>query len=155
MTMTSNTDTVLSHRLLLLRYGIVGLSGGVIQTSILYLWVDELHLKSQYLVGATIGFCAALLVTFTLQKYWTFRDHVRTEVRRQFASYAAIALLIAGSNILLLHLSKSFLERFGLDFFDTWYLLAQALIVAGLALASFLANYFITFRLSRAESVGR
>lgn len=154
MTMTSNMDTVISHQFIL-RYGIVGLSGGAIQTSVLYLWVDALHLESRYLVGAALGFCAALLVTFTLQKYWTFRNHAHTETRRQFAYYAAIAFFSAGMNILLLHMSKLILERLSLDFFDKWYLLAQALIVAGLAFASFLANYFITFRLPRAESVGR
>lgn len=149
--MTRATDIPLSYQLLL-RYGIVGLSGGAIQTSVLYVWVDVLRLEAVYLVGAGIGFCAALVVTFTLQKYWTFQDHGRAGMRRQFTSYAVIALLTAGLNILLLHLSKLLLERLGLDFFDRWYLWAQVLIIVGLALASFLANYFITFRPPRTES---
>jgi putative flippase GtrA len=130
----------------LVRYGAVGVVGGVIQTSTLYVWVGVLHLEADYLAGAVVGFCAALLVTFTLQKYWTFRDHGRTEVQRQFILYSGIALFSLGLNILLLHLSKLLLERAGLNFFDTWYLLAQIAVITLLAGMSFIANYFLTFR---------
>ncbi|TSC70159.1 MAG: hypothetical protein G01um101449_420 [Parcubacteria group bacterium Gr01-1014_49] len=140
--------------LFLLRYGIVGVTGGIIQTGTLYIWVEVLRMEAHYLVGVVIGFLTALLVTFTLQKYWTFRDHAYSRTRRQFVVYTVIALLNAGLNILLLHSSKLFLERIGVDFFDTWYLLAQASIVVALALASFLANYFITFRAQRPLAEG-
>lgn len=131
---------------LLLRYGIVGVVGGAIQTLTLYLWVGVLHLEAFYLFGAVVGFCAALLVTFTLQKYWTFRDHENTEVQRQFVVYTGIALASLGLNILLLHMSKLLLEYAGLNFFDGWYLFAQIAIIVLLAGASFIANYFLTFR---------
>lgn len=151
--MVSNSDTGPTGSFLL-RYGIVGVIGGIIQTLTLYVWVDVLRLEAYYLAGATMGFFAALLVTFTLQKYWTFRDHARAKLQRQFFSYTVIALLTAGFNISLLHLSKILLERFGLDFFRMWYVLAQVLIIAVIAVLSFLANYFITFRARRSEVEG-
>lgn len=137
----------------LVRYGIVGATGGLIQISVLYFWVDVLRLEAQYLIGAVLGFCAALLVTFTLQKYWTFRDHTHTEVQRQFTTYTFIALSSLGLNILLLHSSKIVLEHFGLDFFQVWYLVAQISIVVLLAGISFLANYFLTFRVSHSSAI--
>jgi putative flippase GtrA len=132
----------------LLRYGIVGAVGGALQTLTLFVWVSTLHLETLYLFGAGVGFCVALTVTFALQKYWTFRDHSRTETRRQFLIYTGIALLNLGLNVLLLHMSKLSLERAGLDFFDTWYVVAQIAIIVFLAAASFAANYLITFRTS-------
>ena len=91
---------MISNYWFLTRYGIVGATGGLIQISVLYFWVNVLRLEAQYLIGAVLGFCAALLVTFTLQKYWTFRDHVHTEVRQQFITYTTVALSSLGLNIL-------------------------------------------------------
>lgn len=138
-----------SKSLFLMRYGIVGVIGGTIQTLILYFWVGILRLEAFYLLGATVGFCISLIVTFSLQKYWTFRDNVRAELRRQFIIYTSIALLSLGLNILFLHMSKLLLEHFGFDFFNRWYLFAQIAIIVLLATVSFIANYFITFRENR------
>lgn len=132
---------------LLIRYGIVGICGGVIQTLALYIWVDILRLTAQYLLGAGIGFCIALLVTFSLQKYWTFRDNSVTDSQRQFVLYGSIAILNLMLNVLLLHVSKLLFEHAGLNFFDVWYIYIQIVIIALLAGASFLANYFVTFRM--------
>jgi len=134
----------------LMRYGISGAIGAGIQTFTLYVWVDLLHLETSYLVGAAVGFCLALFVTFALQKYWTFRDRVRTELQRQFISYTCIALASLGLNILLLHVSKLLFEHFGINFFATWYLVAQIVIIIFLAALTFIANYFLTFRGNRA-----
>ena len=132
----------------LARYGIVGVIGGVLQTLTLYCWVDLFHLSNHYLWGVVFGLCIALIVTFTLQKYWTFRDHGHVEVSRQFLLYTCIALASLGLNILLLSASKLALELSGLNFFHVWYLLAQIIIIGIIAGLSFTANYFATFRTS-------
>ena len=137
---------IFSNYWFLLRYGVVGVSGGIIQTATLYIWVELLHLQAHYLIGATVGFCLALAITFTLQKYWTFRDYAHTQIKKQFFSYTFIALINLGLNISLLHFSKIVLEALGLNFFHIWYLMAQVSIIATLAALSFVANYFITFR---------
>lgn len=142
-------DTLLaipSRYWLLVRYGIVGVTGGIIQTLFLYLWVGVLRLETHYLVGASLGFCCALMVTFTLQKYWTFRDRAEGVAHRQFALYTLIALLNLALTVLLLHASKALIEQSGFDFFDRWYLIAQVTIIVLLAGASFSANYFVTFK---------
>ncbi len=130
----------------LLRYALVGISGGVLQTATLYVWVEILHLQAYYLSGSAVGFCLALMLTFTLQKYWTFKDYEQTLFERQFIWYTLFALINLGANILLLRTSKLALEALGLDFFHVWYLMAQIGIIVTLALLSFVANYFITFR---------
>ncbi len=138
--------TILSNYWFLVRYGIVGVCGGLIQMGTLYLWVGVFHLQSQYLFGAIVGFCLALLVTFTFQKYWTFRDFVHTKLKGQLFFYTFIALINLGLTVLFLHLSKMILESLGFDFFHIAYLIVQAVIIAFLAVASFISNYFLTFR---------
>jgi putative flippase GtrA len=132
--------------LFLVRYGIVGLTGGLIQTSVLYLWVSVLLLQKYYLIGAVVGFCLALAVTFLLQKHWTFQNPSSEHVKKQFFSYTLIALVSLGLNIFLLHISKGILEHYGFDFFRVWYLLAQVAIIGFIAVLSFIANNFLTFR---------
>ena len=130
----------------LLRYGAVGVCGGLIQTATLYEWVEVLRLQAQYLLGAVAGFCMALAVTFTLQKFWPFKDYARDRTKRQFFFYTLIALASLGLNILLLHLSKLMLDALGFNFFHLWYLAAQVCIIGFVAALSFAANYIITFR---------
>lgn len=135
-----------THYWFLLRYGAVGICGGLIQTATLYVWVEIFRLQAYYLLGAAAGFCLALAVTFTLQKYWTFRDYARERARKQFFFYTLIALTSLGLNVLLLHLSKLALDALGFNFFHIWYLAAQVCIIGFVAALSFIANYTITFR---------
>ena len=128
------------------RYVIVGLIGALIQTTTLYVWVDVFGLHDTYLVGVVVGFCVALAVTFTLQKYWTFRDGVHERTPRQLFWYTSIALVSVALNALLLALAKATFESVGLDFFHGWYLAAQICVTGLVALSSFLANRTITFK---------
>ena len=136
----------LSNYWFLLRYAVVGVSGGVLQTATLYVWVELLRLQEYYLSGSAIGFCLALMVTFTLQKYWTFKDYEQAMLQRQFTWYTTIALVNLGANVSLLHISRLALEALGLNFFHVWYLMAQIGIIIILAILSFTTNYLITFR---------
>ncbi|PIR83427.1 hypothetical protein COU19_00500 [Candidatus Kaiserbacteria bacterium CG10_big_fil_rev_8_21_14_0_10_56_12] len=138
---------------LLVRYGLVGAAGGVLQTLILIVWVDLLGLANYYLWGAALGFVVALAVTFTLQKYWTFRDNERAVWRRQFALYSSIACMNLVLTLVLLWAGKRMLEWLKLDFFHGWYVLVQIVIIVFLAGLSFAANYLITFATSSATEV--
>ncbi len=130
----------------LVRYGVVGVAGGLLQTLTLYLWVGVLGLQNHYLVGAVVGFCIALAVTFVLQKYWTFGHREHTRVHTEFITYTSIALASLGLNVVFQHLAKTLLEQRGFDFFNVWYLVAQVVSIGILAGLSFMANYFFTFR---------
>jgi putative flippase GtrA len=117
-----------------------------VQTLSLYVWVDRLGLRDWYLGGLVVGFCIALAITFTLQKYWTFRDTAHERAPRQFVWYTGIALMSLGLNALLLALAKVMLDSLGIDFFHLWYLGAQIVITGCVATASFLMNRLTTFK---------
>lgn len=129
----------------IVRYGIVGASGALLQIVALWVWVSVLDMREYYLAGVWIGFCLALALTFPLQKFWTFKD-TTPRTRRQFFSYTVIALCTLTANTLLLSLAKTVLESMQVDFFRMWYLIADAGIVGVIALISFLLNRGFTFR---------
>jgi putative flippase GtrA len=139
----------------LIRYGISGATGGFLQTFLLWVWVSLLGLEEYYLWGLVVGFCITIMVTFSMQKYWTFGDkehHHRT--RRQFVLYAATAVASLALNTLLLFLSKEFFERSGYDFFHIWYLIVQVIIIFIVAFLSFLFNFLITFKEKKDHTLG-
>jgi putative flippase GtrA len=138
---------------LLVRYGISGVTGGVIQTIGLYLWVSVLGFMAGYLWGVVIAYLVALVVTFALQKYWTFRDHSHKVLARQMAMYTVVSLGNLAINALIVFLGKQAFTAAGIDFFHGWYLLVQVFAVGVAALAAFLANYRFTFRASSPELV--
>lgn len=133
----------------LIRYLMVGVLGGVIQTATLYIWIDVLHLTSTYLWGVVIGFLIALAVTFILQKYWTFKDTSTHRTHTQLISYSLVALANLALNTFFVSGMKELVEAHRGDFFHIWYLLAQMGAVVIVAALSFAANYLVTFRHAR------
>ncbi|MBM3261070.1 GtrA family protein [Candidatus Kaiserbacteria bacterium] len=131
---------------LLVRYGITGVFGAFVQVCTLWAWVALLGLREQYLWGVVVGFCTALAITFPLQKYWSFRDGAHHRAPRQFVWYTLIALASLFINTFSLSVTKTILESTHVDFFRIWYLVAETIIVSGVALLSFLINRAITFR---------
>jgi putative flippase GtrA len=120
----------------ILRYIVSGGAGALIQlgTDVIMVEVFGQH----YQLGVALGFCLALIVTFYLQKYWTFQDPSRLHVARQFSSYIVIAALSFAGNI--------FLTEFFVDNFHLHYLIAHMLTIAIVVVGSFLLNTFVTFR---------
>lgn len=132
--------------LFLMRYGITGGTGAVIQIVGLYLWVSVLNLREQYLWGVVLAYVVAVVVTFLMQKYWTFRDYMHSLFAKQLAWYIAISLGNLGLNALILHAGKIAFETAGIDYFSGWYLLVQVGAIGTVAVVSFLSNRYITFR---------
>jgi putative flippase GtrA len=131
---------------LLFRYGVSGAFGAFVQTFSLYVWVSLLGFHETYLLGAFIGFCLALIVTFALQKFWTFRDRTMHQTHKQLAMYSAVAVLNVIINIVLLAAAKESFFYLGINFFAGWYIAVQAAIVIFASGVSFLINYFYTFK---------
>ncbi len=131
---------------LLTRYAVSGGLGAALQATVLYVWVSLLGLEEHYLGGAVLGFCFALLVSFLLQKYWTFKDSSMHRTRRQLTLYGAVAVGNLLVNIMLLAVAKELVTAFGADFFNGWYIVAQIVIVLIASAGSFLVNYFVTFK---------
>lgn len=89
-----------------------------------------------YLASSMVSFIAGFIVSFTLQKFWTFKDARREIIMQQLAVYLAVALGTLSLNTLLLYLA--------VDILGLWYMFAQFLVSGILALGSyFIYNFFI------------
>lgn len=143
-----------THRarfLFLARYGISGLTGGAIQVLFLYVWVTLLGLESTYLLGLVLGFICSLIATFTLQKYWAFRDKESDRTLNQLLSYSMVAVSGLALNALLLTGAEMLFKSLGIDFFHGWYLIVQIGIVGIVSVFNFSMNFLFTFRRARKE----
>lgn len=113
-----------------LKFGLVGLSGMVIDFGVTWVCKEKLQLNKY--ISNSLGFCCAVINNFLLNRYWTF-EATTLPIAGQFAKFvlvSATGLLI--NNILLYLLVKYFKTNF--------YFLK--LIVIGLV---FFWNYFANF----------
>jgi putative flippase GtrA len=111
------------------RYIISGSTAALVNVGILFVLVDFVHIH--YLSASIVSYLLALVVSFSLQKFWTFRESASGAVHTQFALYTVITLVNLGINTALMY---AFVSVLGI-----WYLLAQ--IISGLLIA--VMSYFV------------
>jgi dolichol-phosphate mannosyltransferase len=73
-----------------LRFGVVGLSGIVMNSAILWVLVRELHLA--VLLGSVLATEAAILSNFLLNDRWTFRGAREHSFRQRLVRFNGVAL---------------------------------------------------------------
>lgn len=121
------------------RYLISGLLALLTNILLLYLCVDVLAFW--YLAGSTIAFVGTLLVSFILQKFWTFREPSKGELPKQLASYGVLAVANIGVNVVLMYFLVSIL--------GVHHLLAQILSSGTIAVYGFVIYKFFIFTSQR------
>ena len=124
-------STVIDSRFL--KFGLVGISGMVIDFSVTWLCKEKIKLNKY--VSNSAGFCCAVVNNFFLNRYWTF-GYAAHPLALQFASFALVSLSgLLINNSLLFLISKYIKTNF--------YFIKLA--VTGLV---FFWNYFINFLLT-------
>lgn len=106
------------------------ISGGTafsVNLILLYIFTD--FFGFWYIYSATLSFTIALLVGFSMNKMWTFKDNLANQIHRQFPLYLLINVFNLILNNSMLYL---LVEEFGM-----WYILAQALASVLIAFESF------------------
>jgi dolichol-phosphate mannosyltransferase len=119
-----------------IKYVISGGTAAVIQVGLLYVFTDILGLY--YVASAATAFLIALITSFFLQKFWTFRDNNLNRIKKQLAIYAFLGVLNFFLNPTLLYLV--------VEWTHVWYVIGQIIVMGVLAVESFLVNKFITFK---------
>ncbi len=116
------------------RYIISGGTSATVDLVALYILNSVLYIH--YLLSATIAFSIAFFVSFTLHKFWTFRNHSMENTHRQVFMYL-------GTSLFGLSLNTFFMYLF-VDKLHVLVLLAQ--VFAGIIVASgtfFLSRNFV------------
>jgi putative flippase GtrA len=120
----------------LIRYLFSGGIATIVDLGLLYLFTDRLGWW--YVWSAVGAFSVAVVVSFSLQKFWTFQNGGLEGLRHQFALYLTVTIANLGTNTLLVYL---LVEKVGL-----FYLLAQIIAAGLIAIGSFFIYQGIIFR---------
>lgn len=95
--------------------------------AILYTLTEYFHIL--YLTSSVIGWVASYFVSFTIQKFWTFKNRDKAGTSRQFKLYVMMAIGILLSNTVFLY---ALVECAKFD-----YIIAQIIISPVLTVVSF------------------
>lgn len=80
----------------LMRYIFAG--GLAFATNLTLLFIFTQYFQLWYLTASTLSFIISVVVSFTVQKFITFRDRTTDKVHHQIAKYLAIALFNVSAN---------------------------------------------------------
>ncbi|MDO8183815.1 MAG: GtrA family protein [bacterium] len=97
------------------KFIISGGSAAVVNLGTAYFLTDIL--EWWYLAASIMAFILSLVVSFSLQKFWTFNNYHLNQWHSQFAVYIVLAVLNLSVNTLLVFI--------GVEWFKVWYLTAQ------------------------------
>ena len=113
----------------IIRYVFSGVVASFSNWVILYILVQKFNFW--YLTSAIISFCCGIIVSYLLQKFFTFKNYSTNGMPRQFSIFVIYNLIMLGLNTLLMYLL--------VDIFGFWYLFSQIAITIGTAFV----NYFV------------
>ncbi|HEY9480941.1 MAG TPA: GtrA family protein [Candidatus Paceibacterota bacterium] len=91
-----------------------------------------------YLFSSCVAFILSFVVSFSLQKFWTWRDHAVENIHHQAGKYLVVTLTGLGANTLLMYLL--------VDRAQIHYLLAQIIAAAVIALYNFFLYQKLIFK---------
>ena len=120
---------------ILLRYLVAGITGASTQIGLLYVFTDIVGLW--YIYSSLLAFLIAIIISFTLQKFWTFADGEIKKAHYQFAYYMGVAVLGIFINTIFMYI---FVSIFGI-----WYILAQIITGGIIAVFNFIMYKFFIF----------
>lgn len=127
----------------LFRYLISGGSAAVVDLLALHIFVKCFSMW--YVLAAILAFLIAFGVSFTLQKFWTFKD-VSKKVTSQVTVYFIVSVINLGINTLLMYIF--------VDYVHVHYLLSQIIASGILAISSyFIYSSFIFFEIKKEDNL--
>jgi putative flippase GtrA len=105
---------------------------------LLFLYLFHGLLKWGLVLSTSLAFILSFAVSFTLQKFWTFRNYSQKKIPIQFVLYIANAFI--GLNL------NGFMMHYSVNKMHIWYLLAQVLVNILIGIYNFFIYKFIVFR---------
>ena len=122
----------------LAQFCVVGAIGFAINLAV---YRTLVHNGVEFLVAAVCSFLVAVTSNYTLNRYWTFRDH-RGHIGIQGMRFFAVSLVALGANLLLLELIVGAAGR--------EKVLGQAIAIVLVTPLNFVGNKLWSFRRHRA-----
>lgn len=120
----------------LIRYLISG--GTAAASNVIFLFLLVQYGGMYYLYASILAFMMSIAVSFTMQKFWTFRDDPLHDMHRQFARYLIVILFSLALNTALIY--------FFVEVTALWYVLAQIFTTAVIAVVNYFFYRYFVFR---------
>ncbi len=118
------------------KFIVSGGTAALVELILLYLFTEFLGIW--YIYSLVLAFLVAFSMSFTLQKFWTFKDARKEIVPQQAILHLAVTVAGLLFNMVGLYM---LVELFGF-----WYMLAQVLVGGTIAFLSFLIYKFVIFK---------
>lgn len=111
------------------RYLVSGFTATAINFFGLYAFTEWVHLY--YLISVVIAFVMALGVSFVLQKFWTFKNAIKGDTKRQAVLYTSVAIFNTLINVGLVYLFVEYAHIHYLlgQFFSSAFIAAESYFV--------------------------
>lgn len=119
----------------LLRFLAVGGVSTVFLVCTLYFLSEILHIW--YIAASACAYTLTTIISFLLQKFWTFKNIVRSQIPKQFFLYVTLAVFNFFANIVLMYGMVEYLKL--------WYILSQIITLGCIATWDFILYRFIIF----------
>lgn len=119
----------------LVRFGIVGASGMVVDFAVTWLCKEKLRWNKY--VSNSLGFVIAATNNYVWNRLWTFESQSEA-VGREYLSFLIISVIGLGLNNLIIYLLH---DKLRLNFY-----LSKLIAIGCVTLWNFTLNYVITFR---------
>lgn len=120
----------------IVKFFIAGCFAGL--TDLVFLFVFHGLVGWPIVLSTSLAFILAFLVSFSLQKFWTFRNYSQDKVISQLFLYLFNAVI--GLNL------NGFLMHFFVNRLNIWYILAQIAVNLILSVYNYLIYRFVIFR---------
>jgi len=126
------------------KFSVAGGLASITDLILLYIFHDPLGID--IVVSTTLAFLLSFVVSFSLQKFWTFRDYSRGRMTGQLFLYLLNAVIGLNLNGFLMHLL--------VNRYEVWYLLSQVIVIGVIGLGNFVVYKFIIFKKKQHEILG-
>lgn len=105
---------------------------------LIFLYLFHGLFKWELVLSTSLAFILSFVVSFTLQKFWTFRNYSQKKIPIQFVLYITNAFIGLNLNGIMMHYSVNKMH--------VWYLFAQILVNIIIGVYNFFIYKFIVFR---------
>ena len=77
-----------------IKFGFVGLGNTILDLGVYILLTRSLHFFAvNYLLANTISWICAVMFSFTMNRYWTFKAHFHSAARTQYAKFFIVSVV--------------------------------------------------------------
>jgi putative flippase GtrA len=119
----------------IIRFGAVGASVAALQLVLVFMLTDMFGMW--YLIASVLSYSIAIVVNFTLQKFFVHKHMEKDAIKSQFVKYVLLGFFCLALNTVGMYTLVTYL--------GVPYLYAQALIVGMLAIFTFVMHRFVIF----------